>query len=135
MAVTATATQSIKKALNSGDPALQATGLNKIKFGDMLEPVDETIVVTAAAAVVLSVSSALKRAAMVVQSVRVIAGVAALGPRTITDAGGTATATACKLGVDGDTLTFEATVTSIRVVWIPRASVDPDTVLAAGNDR
>ena len=51
---------------------------------------------------------------------------AAAGPRIVTDAGGSASATVCTLSADGTTLTFEANVTGAVVSYMPRPAVDMD---------
>lgn len=130
---TATANRTLQDALNSGNPAEQATAIQRLKLGDMMEQIDETITLSVVAASIdLSLRSASLQTALLVQSVRVTdvtGGTGATGVRTITDAGGTPSATVATLSADGKTLTFEGTVKAIRIVWIPK-TLDPDTKYA-----
>jgi hypothetical protein len=67
-----------------------------------------------------------------VQSVRVITGTAT-GMRVVADAGatpvapGAANVGVCTISADGKTLTFEAAVTRVRVIYTPR----PATALSS----
>lgn len=127
MAVTATEKSTIKKTINNGSPNDGWDALRKVKLGDMLEPIKETVTLgTPATTINLATQTTAKKAALVVGSVRVTAGAAAAGPRQITDAGGTPSATVATISDDGKTLTFEANVTTAIISWVPRAAVDPD---------
>jgi hypothetical protein len=142
MPVTATKKRSVREAINSGNPADTALGLQKMQFGSMSCVVKATVVALASAAAIDITAAATKAAATIVgltlatgenlpaagtvQSVRVTAGAAAAGLRQIGDAGATASATVAKLSDDGKTLTFEAGVTAFVLVYTPRAAVAPD---------
>jgi hypothetical protein len=56
--------------------------------------------------------------------VRVTGGAAAAGPRQVTDAGGTPSATVATLSADGATLTFEGTVTDAVISYDAAPDVD-----------
>jgi hypothetical protein len=129
MAATVTTAETIRKVLNSGNLNELADALKKMKFGDMMEQVDETITIAAGTTINLLTQSAFKRRALVVQSVRVVTGTAT-GVRTVTDAGGTASTSVVTLSADGKTLTFEANITVARIVWVPAPDVDPDVDFA-----
>jgi hypothetical protein len=126
--MTATADRTLQEALNSGNPAEQATALQRLKLGDTMEQIDETITIAAGTTLNLETQSTAKKAALMVQSVRVVTGTAT-GLRQIGDAGATPSTTIVALSADGKTLTFEANVTVVRVVWIPK-TLDPDTKYA-----
>jgi hypothetical protein len=131
MSVTATAIDSIRNALNSGEPGHQATAQRKILMGDMVEPYKETITLAVPATTInLLTQTTAKKAALSVQSVRVTAGAAAAGLRQIGDAAAAPSATVVALADAGDVLTFEAAVTTAIIVWAARAAIDPDTVYA-----
>lgn len=129
MAVTATATETIKTALNEANPNKVADALAKIDLGTMLDPIDETITIASGTVVNLATASVAKKAAMMVQSVRVVTGTAT-GVRTVGDAGATASTSVVVLSADGTTLTFEAAITVARVVWLPRPAVAMSTAFA-----
>lgn len=130
MAATATAAETMKVAMNSGDPAKMASVMQKARMGQMLESVDETITIASGTTINLLTQSAALRSAMVVQSVRVVTGTAT-GVRTVADAGATPSTSVVTLSADGKTLTFEAAITVARVVWVPKPYVDPDSAYAA----
>lgn len=127
--MTATATESIRKALNSGRPGVQATALEKIKVGDMLKPIDETITIASGTTINLGTQSAALRKAMMIQSVRVVTGTAT-GARQVGDAGSTPSTTLVKYDPVTGILTFEAAITVARIVWLAAADTDVDTVYA-----
>jgi len=106
--------ETLKSALNRANPNTLADVLAKIDLGTMLEP--KTVTVSQAAAATIT----LDPPALAVFGARVSGGAAAAGPRLVTDAGGTASATVCKLSADGATLTFEANVTDAVVSYMPR---------------
>lgn len=54
-------------------------------------------------------------------SVRVLAGAAAVGPRLVTDSGGTPDASTATLSDDGKTLTFEGDVTQVELKYTSHA--------------
>lgn len=115
----------IRDVLNNANPNDLEDAIRKILLGDMLKTVDETITIASGTAINLETDSAFKRAAHVVQSVRVVTG-AATGNRAIGDAGATPSTTLVALSADGKTITFEAAITVARVVWVPKAKVDID---------
>jgi hypothetical protein len=57
--------------------------------------------------------------ALAINSARVTGGAAAAGNRQVTDSGGTPSATVATISDDGATLTFEAGVTGVTVVYEP----------------
>lgn len=120
MSVTATKADTLKLELNNADPNKIADALQQVALGDMLTVQKDAVTQTAATTVVLTSVTALKRAALMIQSVRVTAGAAAAGLRQIGDSGATASTTVCKLSDDGATLTFEDTVSACTIVWIAR---------------
>lgn len=153
MPVTTTKKRSVRQALNSGNPADQALGLQKVKVGNMMTPVKATIASLTAAAAVDITAAATKAAATVVgitldtgenlpaiaaiRSLRVTASgtAASLGTYIVSDAGGTAIippgGASAAVGVallsdDGKTLTFPNTVTGFVITYMPRADVSPD---------
>lgn len=125
MSVTTTKADTLKDELNLADPNKLADAVAQLALGDMVAVQKDAITQSSASTVVLTSVTALKRAARMIQSVRVTAGAAAAGPRQITDAGGTASTTVCLLSDDGATLTFEAGVTAATIVWIPRSKTSP----------
>lgn len=78
----------------------------------------ESVTITQSAATAMTVDGS-----RVIRSVRVTAGTATAGPRTITDNAFIPTATAVALSTDGTTLTFEANVTDAVVVYEASGSV------------
>lgn len=114
------ATETVKSSLNRANPNTLADVLAKIDLGTMLAPTKITVAQTAATTIVLDPP------ALAVFGARVTAGAAAAGPRIVTDAGGSASATVCTLSADGVTLTFEANVTGAVVSYMPRPAVDMD---------
>mgnify|MGYP001571512943 CR=1 FL=1 len=121
-------TDTLKEALNRANPGDFPNAMNRIQFGDMISPIDETITLaTVAATVDLSVLSSKKLPALIIQSLRVTdvtGGTGAAGQRTISDPGASASATVTKLSADGKTLTFEGTIKALRIMWIPRSAID-----------
>lgn len=115
------ATETLKSALNRANPNTLADVLAKIDLGSMLAPKTETVAQTSATTIPLDPP------ALAVFSVRVTGGAAAAGVRTVTDAGGSASATVAVLSADGATLTFEAGVTGAVVSYMARPAVDLDT--------
>jgi len=115
------AAETLKSALNRANPNTLADVLAKIDLGTMLEPKTETVSQSAATTITLDPP------ALAVFGVRVTGGAAAAGPRIVTDAGGTASATVCTVSADGATVTFEANVTGAVVSYMPRPAVALDT--------
>lgn len=129
MAGDVTQNQTVKFALNSGNPARQSAALQRVQFGTMLEMVDTgDVTVVAAAAVTLPNSGAADR----IESVEVVAsgtagslgyyqaipGATPAVPAAAGKGGGIAT-----LSDDGTTITFPNTVTQYRVRYFPRPAV------------
>jgi len=112
------AAETLKSALNRANPNTLADVLAKIDLGTMLEPKTATVAQSSASTITLDPP------ALAVFGVRVTGGAAAAGPRIVTDAGGTASATVCTVSADGATLTFEAGVTGAVVSYMPRPAVD-----------
>ena len=116
MSVTATSTPTLGLALEQANPNILADALRKVNLSKMLEP--QKLVLSGAAA---SASVTLDPPALLVQSARVTAGAAAAGLRQIGDAAATLSGTVCRLSDDGATLTFEANVTGVIVVYMARS--------------
>lgn len=121
--MTVTAIRTIRLVANQATPGQIADVFRKIALGDMLKAVEETITIASSTTLKLSAASAAKRAALVLQSVRVVTG-AATGIRSIGDSAATPSTTL--VAFDGDTITFEAAITVAKVRWIPAALVDID---------
>lgn len=121
---TVTETEDIRKVLNQGRPDQVPDALRLIDFGDMLEAVEETITMDPVNAVVTFgddslLDAAKDRGALMVQAVEVLTGAAAAGSRIVVPSTDAASATEVVLAADGTTLTFEDTVTTVRIRWIP----------------
>lgn len=137
----------LQQILNKANLNQLGTLLQKMKLGNMLNPVKVTVAGLAAAASVDITTAAVRAAATIsgldrdtgdnlpailsVTSLRVTAvDTGALGPRAVTDAGGTAGAPGANgpgialLSDDGATLTFEGTVTGFILEYIPRSYTD-----------
>lgn len=137
---------SVEEAISSGNPADVASGLQKIQAGRCFATIIATFAeLTSAAAV--DITTAASKAACTYSgikldagenlppigdlvSLRVTAGTAGVGPRQVTDSGGTAAAIPsgdvsgiALLSDDGKTLTFDAAVTGFVLVYRPRAAV------------
>ena len=133
---TVTETEDIQKVLNQGRADQVPDALNLIDFGDMLEAVEETITKAPVSAVVTLgddtlLVAALGRGALLVQSVEVLTGAAAAGSRIVVPSTDAASATEVVLSADGTTLTFEATVTTVRIRWIPAVKTPLSTKFAS----
>lgn len=137
----------LQQVLNKANLNQLATILQKMKLGNMLNPV-KVVVVGLTAAAAIDITTAAVRAAstitglerdtgdslpaiLSVTALRVTGvGTGALGARSVTDAGGTAGAPGANgLGIallsdDGKTLTFEGTVTGFVLEYIPRSNTD-----------
>jgi hypothetical protein len=157
MAATATKTDSVAAEMSSGDPAKLANGAEQVRIGDMLAPQKWTIAALSPAATAVDLTSAAVAAVATAGAftpalrsengdqpprlpavlnagaiaVRVTGGAAAAGPRTVTDSGGTPSATVCTLSEDGKTLTFEANVTDFVVEYSARAAKDMTKAFAS----
>lgn len=115
--MTVTAVTTLKKALNLANHNNLPDAIAKLQLGDMLEVVEETITIASGTAINLTTDSVAKRGALLVQSVRVVAGTAT-GARTVGDSSCTPSTSLVKLSADGTTLTFEAAITQAVVRWI-----------------
>jgi hypothetical protein len=127
----------LQTALNQSNPQNIADLLRIGKIGYALSPVKVTLTALAsassfdittaavrAAATIVGISPALPTATRLspigaIETLRVTAGTAT-GPRSITDVGGTPTATVATLSDDGKTITFEAAVTAFVFTYFPR---------------
>jgi hypothetical protein len=123
MSLTTTRTTTLKDALNEANPNEIADALNKINMGTMFTVNRETITIASATTLNLLTQSTAKVAAQYVQSVRVVTGTAT-GVRIVGDAGATPSTTVVALSADGTTLTFEAAVTVVAVVWAAKPATD-----------
>lgn len=137
--MTTTKTNTLQEELELANPNTIADALKAAGLARQLASIKATFVGLASASAHDVTTAASRAAATVVGAVlettevlppispgcevRVTAGAAAAGPRQITDAGGTASATVAKLSDDGKTLTFEAGVTAFVLVYRP-ASVN-----------
>ncbi len=140
MSTTLTQNTTPQNELDRANPNTMADILRLMKLGTMLTPLKRVFTgLTAAAAFDLTAIDATgettgpsnpnRLAALSVTTLRVVTG-ATVGPRVVTDAGGTPGAPGASgpgittLSDDGKTLTFEAaTVTAFTIEYIPRAQV------------
>ncbi len=132
-----------KSALDQARPGQLEDILRQVKLGTMLTPLKRTFTgLTSAASFDLTlidgtgettgISNPNRLAALSVTNLRVTAGTALAGPRTVGDTGTTVTAPAganglpgvAKISDDGKTLTFDAAITAFVVTYIPRAGLD-----------
>jgi hypothetical protein len=149
---TKTFAETIQTILNEANPNTLADALKKIALGTMMSPVKAVVTgLTAANSFDLTSAAVFAKATVTglpagevpasalppirsVTTLRVTAvGTGALGPRVVTDAGGTAGAPGATgpgialLSDDGKTLTFEGTVTGFTIEYSPRALNDLGT--------
>lgn len=146
-----TKTRSQLRALDEANPHDLASVIAKMALGTMLSPLKVTFASLTAAAAIDITTAASKTAATIVgaktldtgEMLPAILSVTALrvtavdtgatGPRSVTDAGGTAGAPGANgpgialLSDDGKTLTFEGTVTGFVLEYIPRPKTDMST--------
>lgn len=138
MSTTKTVTPTVQSELDKARPDQIADLLRLMKMGTMFTPLKRVFTgLTAAAAFDLTQIDATgetvgatnpnRLAALSVTTLRVVTG-ATVGPRVVTDVGGTPGAPGANgpgvatLSDDGKTLTFEAgTVTAFTIEYIPRA--------------
>ncbi len=137
----------LQQVLNKANLNQLATILQKMKLGNMLNPV-KVVVVGLTAAAAIDITTAAVRAASTITGLERDTGdslpailsvtalrvtgvdTGALGARSVTDAGGTAGAPGpngpgiALLSDDGKTLTFEGTVTGFVLEYIPRSNTD-----------
>lgn len=125
--LTTTKTLTLKDALNQANPNEVADALAKVDLGTMFTVNHETITIPSGTTLNLLTQSTAKVAAQFVQAVRVVTGTAT-GVRIIGDAGATPSATVCALSADGTTITFEAAVTVVAVVWSAKPATDLTTI-------
>lgn len=157
MSATTTKTDTLAAEINKGNVNTFANALGKVKLGNVLTPIKVTFASLSSAAAIDITTAASKAAATItglslatgenlppilsVTTLRVTAGAAGAGPRTVTDAGGTAVtagatgntgvAGVALLSDDGKTLTFETTVTGFVLEYIPRAAADVTAAFAS----
>jgi hypothetical protein len=133
---------------NSGDPQAVALAAQKTDLGNQLSKVKVTFTGLTSAAAQDITTAAAKAAAAIsgisllpgenlppigsVVALRVTAGAAAAGVRTIGDTAATAAATVTRLSDDGKTLTFEAAVTAFVLVYYPAPTGGADQSLPYG---
>lgn len=133
--MTTTVASTLRSALDQARPGQTDDMFRLMKLGTMLAPMKRTFTGLTAAAFfdlteidgtgeVVGVSNPNRTAALVVGTLRVVAGAAAAGARLTTDEGGTPSATVATISDDGKTVTFEADVTGFVIEYIPRSAVD-----------
>lgn len=145
----------LQQILNKANLNQLGTLLQKMKLGNMLNPVKVTVAGLAAAAAVDITTAAVRAAATIsgldrdsgdnlpailsVTALRVTAvGTGALGARIVTDTGGTPGAPGANgpgiatISDDGKTLTFEGTVTGFVLEYIPRSYTDLEDSWVSG---
>lgn len=145
MAVTATSTDTVKKALDDAEPGDLPDALRLVRFGTMVAPLKRTFTGLASGAVQnltlidgsaetpTGVGNPNRLPALSVTALRVTSGSATNGARVVTDAGGTAAAPGAAgpgialLADDGTTVTFEANTTGFVIEYIPRSFTDVTT--------
>lgn len=141
MAVTATVKETNKIALDQANPNKLADALAKVQLGTLLTPLKRVFTgLTAALSFdlttidgtgeVVGSSNPLRLAALMVGPLRVTAGAATAGVRTVGDVDATPSATVATISDDGKTLTFEANVTAFVVEYIPRSAADMNDLFA-----
>jgi hypothetical protein len=138
--MTTTRVDTTEQILKKADPNEINDAFHKMDLGTMLTPRKHTFTALASAAA-QDITTLAALAADVatpalpsnvlnlppilsVIALRVTAGAAAAGVRTIGDSGATASATVAKLSDDGKTLTFEAAVTAFVLEYIARPNTD-----------
>lgn len=120
--MTTTVNKTLAGILDEADPNKISDALRKVKLGQLLSPVKQTISQADVVTVPLSPP------ALVIHSVRVTGGTALAGVYQVTDTDGTevnsATLGVCTLSDDGALLTFAAALTDLVVIYIPRSDAD-----------
>ncbi len=120
--MTTTVNKTLAGILDEADPNKISDALRKVKLGQLLTPVKQTISQGAAVTVPLDPP------ALSVHMVRVTAGTALSGVYQVADTDATevdsATLGLATLSDDGATLTFAAAVTDLIVQYIPRSDAD-----------
>lgn len=151
---TTTVTPTARDLLNTGNPALQASVLEKIKMGDAMSKIKVAFTGLTSAAAQDITTAAAKAAGTItgitlksgenlppigeVVSCRVTAGTLAAGDYIMSDAGGTAKAIGtgnngvALLSDDGKTITFQAAVTGFVLVYYPGPSGGMTQSMAIG---
>jgi hypothetical protein len=153
MASTATKVDTLRNELSAGNANTVANAAQQARLGDILSPLKYTVTAFAGAVAIDITSKAIAALATAgaftpplttpddinvlpavlnagCVAVRVTGGAAAAGPRIVTDAGGTPSATVCTLSDDGKTLTFEAAVTDFVIEYLARSAKDVLTAFA-----
>jgi hypothetical protein len=132
--MTATATATLKSALDKANPNQLGDIFSKMKMGTMMTPLKRTFTGLTSAALfdlttidaageTTGVANPNRVAAQSIDTLRVTAGAAAAGHRDVTDVGGTPSATLATISDDGKTVTFEAGVTAFVITYSPRSTV------------
>lgn len=130
MSVTKTATRTIKEVLSEANPNEIADALHELgNFGDICGVIDESFTNSPVAT---TVKLSQKAGAICFVDVESVAGAAgAAGARIVGSSVATPSATVCSLGTDGQTITFEGTVTTVHVRYIPAPTNAVTAVFAA----
>jgi hypothetical protein len=117
---TVTVNATLKSVLDEADPNKISDAFRDVAMGTLLDPIEETVDISAAAATTINLAtqSAALKGALLVQSVEVLTGAAAAGSRIVVPSTDAASTTEVVLSADGTTLTFEANVETVRVRWI-----------------
>ena len=125
MSITTTISETLAGVLDVADPNEVAAALRLTRLGTMLTPLKETITLAAPGTVFTLSKPALK-----VVTCQVTVGTVT-GDRIMTDSAGTVRAPhdaaapgVAKLADNGTTITFDASVTTIIVTYIPRSYTD-----------
>lgn len=135
-----TDSQSILAVLQSANPNTLPDMLRKQRVDRLFQPISATITIPSGTSIdlttlragteaVVSANSPIEAGELLppirfLRSLRVSTGTAT-GPRTITDASGTASTTVAKLSEDGKTLTFEAAITVFVLVFYGASETAP----------
>jgi len=139
--VTTSVVDTVQAELDKADPNTLADVLRLVKLGTMVTPLKRTFTgLTSATAFDLTAidgtgetagaTNPARLALLDCRTLRVTAGAATAGPRTLTDSGGTAGAPGANgpgvvvISDDGKTLTFEAGVTGFVIEYVPRAATN-----------
>lgn len=136
MSSTTTTPTTLQEKLDNADPNDGWDMLRKVKLGTLLSPLKRTFTgLTAAASFDLTAIDGTgetvglanpKRLPMLApKTLRVTAGAAAAGVRTLGDVGATPSATVATISDDGKTVTFEGNVTAFIIEYVPRSATDP----------
>ena len=133
----------LREVLNSGAVGITESARKKIKAGDRAAKIKVVVTGLTAAAAINITSAAVKAAAVItgitlktgenlpaigeILTLRVTAGTAAAGHRNVTDVGGTPAAALATISDNGQTLTFEDTLTAFILTYTPAPAVPLNT--------